>query len=166
MFTCLVISFIFSALNLGLMALDVNELQMLINSGTNVEQKYARRILPVRRNGNYLLCCILLCLTLTNAIFTTILDSLTSGRAEGLPHIRSVGKRLLVERSRAMPSENPNPATSNLVALKKDEVNIISGALEMTQKKVEEIMTKLDDCYMLDIETILNFTVISEIVRT
>ncbi|XP_026684926.1 metal transporter CNNM1-like [Diaphorina citri] len=57
-------------------------------------------------------------------------------------------------------------ATSNLVALKKDEVNIISGALEMTQKKVEEIMTKLDDCYMLDIETILNFTVISEIVRT
>lgn len=57
-------------------------------------------------------------------------------------------------------------ATSNLVALKKDEVNIISGALEMTQKRVEGIMTKLDDCYMLDIETILNFTVISEIVRT
>lgn len=77
---CLVISFIFSALNLGLMALDVNELQMLISSGTNVEKKHARKILPVRKNGNYLLCCILLCLTFVNAIFTTILDSLTSGK--------------------------------------------------------------------------------------
>ncbi|KAI5746814.1 hypothetical protein M8J77_007683 [Diaphorina citri] len=214
MFTCLVISFIFSALNLGLMALDVNELQMLINSGTNVEQRYARRILPVRRNGNYLLCCILLCLTLTNAIFTTILDSLTSGLVavigttitlviigEILP--QSIGSRyglaigahtiyltrlamlitfplsypmgkaldcLLGEEIGSIKTrENLKAlvmATSNLVALKKDEVNIISGALEMTQKKVEEIMTKLDDCYMLDIETILNFTVISEIVRT
>lgn len=79
MVVCLVISFIFSALNLGLMALDVNELTMLISSGTNVEKKYALKILPVRRNGNYLLCCILLCLTFTNAIFTTYLDSLTSG---------------------------------------------------------------------------------------
>uniref|UniRef100_A0A8D8LJS2 Metal transporter CNNM4 n=1 Tax=Cacopsylla melanoneura TaxID=428564 RepID=A0A8D8LJS2_9HEMI len=214
MVVCLIISFIFSALNLGLMALDVHELQMLISSGTTVEKKYASKILPVRKNGNYLLCCILLLLTFTNAIFTTILDSLTSGIiavalttitlviiGEILP--QSIGSRyglaigahtiymtyvamwftfplaypmgkaldfLLGEEIGSIKTrENLKAlvhATSNLVALKRDEVNIISGALEMSQKKVEDIMTKLEDCFMLDIETILDFTVISDIVRT
>ncbi|XP_073996529.1 unextended protein-like [Rhodnius prolixus] len=50
--------------------------------------------------------------------------------------------------------------------LQKDEVNIISGALELSQKIVKDIMTKLDDIYMLSIDAILDFETVSEIMKS
>jgi len=47
--------------------------------------------------------------------------------------------------------------------LNKDEVNILQGALVLQEKKIEEIMTPLGDCYMLPIQAILDFDTISEI---
>ena len=47
--------------------------------------------------------------------------------------------------------------------LEKDEVNIVTGALVLKTKKVEDVMTKLDDCYMLPLEALLDFETISEI---
>ena len=47
--------------------------------------------------------------------------------------------------------------------LEKDEVNIVTGALVLKTKLVKDVMTQLDDCYMLPIETILNFETFSEI---
>jgi len=47
--------------------------------------------------------------------------------------------------------------------LEKDEVNIMTGALVLKQKSVKDVMTHLDDCYMLPIETLLNFETVSEI---
>ncbi|VVC46104.1 Hypothetical protein CINCED_3A000052 [Cinara cedri] len=50
--------------------------------------------------------------------------------------------------------------------LEKDEVNIISGALELHRKKVGDVMTKLEDVYMLSYDTILDFETVSEIMKS
>ncbi|XP_045597380.1 unextended protein [Procambarus clarkii] len=49
--------------------------------------------------------------------------------------------------------------------LKKEEQNIICGALELHKKTVGEVMTKLDDVYMLSVDTILDFNTINEIMQ-
>lgn len=54
-------------------------LQILCNTGSEMERKYARAIQPVRDHGNFLLCSILLGNVLVNSTFTIMLDSLTSG---------------------------------------------------------------------------------------
>uniref|UniRef100_F6VBK6 Metal transporter n=1 Tax=Ornithorhynchus anatinus TaxID=9258 RepID=F6VBK6_ORNAN len=70
------LSGIFSGLNLGLMALDPMELRIVQNCGGEKERRYARRIEPIRRQGNYLLCSLLLGNVLVNASLTTLLDGL------------------------------------------------------------------------------------------
>jgi len=40
-----------------------------------------------------------------------------------------------------------------------DEVNIIQGALELRSKTVEEVMTPIGDCFMVDINSVLDFEV-------
>ncbi|CAG9772312.1 unnamed protein product [Ceutorhynchus assimilis] len=50
--------------------------------------------------------------------------------------------------------------------LDKDEVNIISGALELRRKLVTEVMTKIEDVFMLDYDAILDFETITEIMRS
>jgi len=47
--------------------------------------------------------------------------------------------------------------------LEKDEVNIVTGALVLKQKCVKDVMTRLDDCYMLPLESTLDFETVSEI---
>jgi metal transporter CNNM len=39
--------------------------------------------------------------------------------------------------------------TQENINLNKDEVNILTGALVLQEKKVEDIMTPIGDCYML-----------------
>ncbi|TNN54619.1 Metal transporter CNNM4 [Liparis tanakae] len=73
----LVLSGMFSGLNLGLMALDPMELRIVQSCGTDKEKKYARKIEPIRRKGNYLLCSLLLGNVLTNTSLTILLDDLT-----------------------------------------------------------------------------------------
>ena len=53
--------------------------------------------------------------------------------------------------------------TDQYTDLEKDEVNIVTGALVLKRKSVKDVMTQLDDCYMLPIETVLDFETISEI---
>ena len=72
----LVLSGIFSGLNLGLMALDPMELRIVQNCGTQKERRYARKIEPIRRKGNYLLCSLLLGNVLVNTSLTILLDNL------------------------------------------------------------------------------------------
>ncbi|XP_030755614.1 metal transporter CNNM4 [Sitophilus oryzae] len=50
--------------------------------------------------------------------------------------------------------------------LDKDEVNIISGALELRRKTVAEVMTKIEDVFMLDYEAVLDFETITEIMKS
>ncbi|XP_029295630.1 LOW QUALITY PROTEIN: metal transporter CNNM4-like [Cottoperca gobio] len=73
----LVLSGMFSGLNLGLMALDPMELRIVQSCGTEKEKKYARKIEPIRRKGNYLLCSLLLGNVLVNTTLTILLDDIT-----------------------------------------------------------------------------------------
>ena len=53
--------------------------------------------------------------------------------------------------------------TEQYNGLEKDEINIVTGALVLKQKTVKDVMTNIEDCYMLPIESILDFETISEI---
>lgn len=72
-------SSLFSGLNLGLMSLDISELEILMKIGTPNEQKYAAKIYPLRKRGNFLLCSILLGNVLVNTVSTLILGDMVSG---------------------------------------------------------------------------------------
>ncbi|KAF7995021.1 hypothetical protein HCN44_004493 [Aphidius gifuensis] len=56
--------------------------------------------------------------------------------------------------------------TTGFNDLEKDEVNIISGALELRKKTVSNIMTKIEDVYMLDYNAILDFETVSDIMKS
>uniref|UniRef100_A0A674DT57 Metal transporter n=1 Tax=Salmo trutta TaxID=8032 RepID=A0A674DT57_SALTR len=72
----LVLSGMFSGLNLGLMALDPMELRIVQSCGSEKEKKYASKIEPIRSKGNYLLCSLLLGNVLVNTTLTILLDDL------------------------------------------------------------------------------------------
>ena len=67
----------FSGLNLGLMSLTEEDLSIVIESSTDPrEVQYARRILPLRKRGNLLLCTLLVGNTLVNVMLAILTDPL------------------------------------------------------------------------------------------
>ncbi|XP_047542078.1 unextended protein-like [Vanessa atalanta] len=56
--------------------------------------------------------------------------------------------------------------TNHVNDLDKEEVNIISGALDLRKKTVKDVMTKLKDCYMLPINSVMDFETLTEIVKS
>lgn len=209
----LMLSGLFSGLNLGLMALDKNELQVIISCGSETEKRYARAIEPVRRRGNYLLCSILFSNVLVNSTIAVLLEELTSGIVavmtstifivmfgEILPqafcsrHGLAVGAKTVsitylcmiltfplsypvsrcldwalgdeighaYDRERLMEFIRVTRDYNNLEA---DEVNIISGALKLKRIHMSEVMTRIDDVYMLDIKANLDFDTIQAIIE-
>jgi len=66
----LLLSGLFSGLTLGLMSLDMVSLEILSESGEEMERVYAKKIIPVRAKGNLLLCTLLLGNTMVNGATT------------------------------------------------------------------------------------------------
>lgn len=56
--------------------------------------------------------------------------------------------------------------TKDVNDLDKDEVNIISGALELRKKTVADAMTHIEDAFMLSYDAILDFETVSEIMKS
>lgn len=211
----LVFSGLFSGLNLGLMSLDKTELDIMINSGTPKEKKYAKAIKPLRKRGNFLLCTILLGNVLVNNTLAILLDDLTgSGMAaiigatlaivifgEIIPqavcsrHGLAVGARTcgftVIFMVLTFPLSFPISKlldcilgeeigyvynrdrlrellrlTEQEMDLVKDELNIIAGALELSKKTVKDIMTKLEDIFMVEYNAILDFDTMNLIMKT
>lgn len=201
----LIMSGIFSGLNLGLMSLDKNDLQVIERCGTEMEKFYARTISPVRDRGNYLLCTLLLGNVLVNSTLTIFMDNLTSGVfaiivstlsivifGEIIPqalcsrHGLAVGARTIYvtyifmiitlplslpiswlldyilgeeignvyDRERLMEYIR---VTKDYNRLEVDEMNIISGALRFKNITVVDVMTPIDDVFMLPYDSILDF---------
>ncbi|XP_031426582.1 metal transporter CNNM4 isoform X2 [Clupea harengus] len=211
----LVLSGMFSGLNLGLMALDPMELRIVQSCGTDKERKYARKIEPIRRKGNYLLCSLLLGNVLVNTTLTILLDDLigsgfgaviasTSGIVvfgEIVPqalcsrHGLAVGANTITVTKLFMlltfPLSFPISKILDCVLgqeigtvynreklvgmlkvtepyndLVKEELNMIQGALELRTKTVEDVMTPVNDCFMINSDTVLDFNTMSEIMES
>lgn len=211
----LVFSGMFSGLNLGLMALDPMELRIVQNCGSEKEKRYARKIEPIRRKGNYLLCSLLLGNVLVNTTLTILLDDLigsglvaviasTSGIVifgEIVPqalcsrHGLAVGANTIVltkifmlltfpisfpvskildfllgqeigtvyNREKLVEMLKITEPYNDLV---KEELNMIQGALELRTKTVEDVMTPIHDCFMINSDAVLDFNTMSEIMES
>lgn len=208
----LVLSGLFSGLNLGLMALDKTELRVIESCGSPSERKWAKVIAPLRNHGNYLLCSLLLGNVLVNSTLTILLDDLTSGLVavvvstisivifgEIIPqaicsrHGLQIGARTLfitkVFMAITLPLSWPISKildwvlgeeighvydrekliqyirlTQEYNKLENEEVDIISGALELKKKTANEAMTRMDDVFMLPVTAVLDFETVSQII--
>ncbi|NWR81918.1 CNNM4 protein, partial [Centropus unirufus] len=208
----LALSGMFSGLNLGLMALDPMELRIIQNCGTEKEKRYARKIEPIRRKGNYLLCSLLLGNVLVNTTLTILLDDLIGSGigavvastigivifGEIVPqalcsrHGLAVGANTIVVTKLFMlitfPLSYPISKLLDCILgqeigtvynreklvemlkvtepyndLVREELNMIQGALELRTKTVEDVMTPLQNCFMINSDAILDFNTMSEI---
>ena len=211
--TLLCLSGLFSGLNLGLMALDQTELQIIEKCGSSKEKKYAKVIGPLRKRGNFLLCTLLLGNVLVNNTLTILLDDLSNGMVavvcsttaivifgEIVPqaicsrHGLAVGARtiwltklfMLITFPVSFPIsmlldkilgeeigqvynkeklQELIRMTADVNIIQNEEANIITGALQLANKVCSDIMTKIEDVYMLDIHTNLDFEMMSEIIN-
>ncbi|CAK8992920.1 unnamed protein product [Durusdinium trenchii] len=88
-FVLATLSAVFSGLNLGLMCLDENQLILLIKAAdredgsTEAQQHaaWAKRILPLRKDGNLLLCTVLLGNVMVNSYMAILMAELWDGTA-------------------------------------------------------------------------------------
>ena len=49
--------------------------------------------------------------------------------------------------------------------MKDEEIEMMRGALIFKEKTVKEVMTPLEDCYMLPLDTVLNFETLTKILE-
>nr|CDJ84155.1 Protein of unknown function DUF21 and Cystathionine beta-synthase domain containing protein [Haemonchus contortus] len=73
-------SALFTGLNLALMSLDLDDLRRIREYDENPKtRRYAANIIPIRENGNFMLCTIILGNTICNAICVLTFDRMTRG---------------------------------------------------------------------------------------
>ncbi|KAH7829724.1 putative metal transporter CNNM2 [Monocercomonoides exilis] len=72
-------SAMFSGLNLGLLALDKLNLQILIDLGNEKERKQAAKIMRIRKSGNILLCTLLLGNVMVNTGVSLLMEQVGGG---------------------------------------------------------------------------------------
>lgn len=199
------LSALFSGLVLGLLSLDVTDLEILKKCGTERERRYAATIMPMRRHSNLLLCSLVVGNVLVNAYLQKLLDTVFPGLigfisttccitifGEIVPqavcsrHGLAIGANTIwltwlviivtlpvsyplslvldcalgdeiafvYDRERLQEYIRITKSYNNLDA---QETNIIMGALKIKKVSVGQIMTKLKDIFMLDVESIINY---------
>jgi metal transporter CNNM len=65
------------------MSLDLSALEILAEAGDEQEREHAKKIMPLRRNGNLLLCTLVIGNTIVNSFLSILLAGATGG-AQGL----------------------------------------------------------------------------------
>ena len=75
----LALSGMFSGLTLGLLGLDTMALKAVAEAGEEPERTYAQKIMPLREDGNLLLCTLLLGNVAVNVLIPLLLSSVLKG---------------------------------------------------------------------------------------
>ena len=75
----LILAALFSGLTLGVLGLDLSDLEIIKESGTEVEKRAASRIYPIRAQGNLLLCTLVLGNVAVTSLESILMADLTSG---------------------------------------------------------------------------------------
>ncbi|KAK7933533.1 hypothetical protein WMY93_004429 [Mugilogobius chulae] len=188
----LVLSGMFSGLNLGLMALDPMELRIVQSCGTEKEKKYARKIEPIRRKDDLIGSGLgaVVASTIGIVIFGEIVPQALCSR-HGLavgantilltklfmlltfPLSWPISKLLdcvlgqeigtVYNREKLVEMLKVTEPYNDLV---KEELNMIQGALELRTKTVEDVMTPISNCYMIHSGAVLDFNTMSEIMES
>lgn len=214
MILLLCMSAMFSGLTLGLMGLDKTGLEIIMDSDDTKNAAYARKIYPLRKNGNLLLCTLLLGNTAVNALLSILLASFSGGLVgffistfailifgEIIP--QAVCSRYALQiGSRAVPivkvivvilypltkplsmaldwclGKELATTYSNAEMLKllqihvdeevidKETANTMTGALKYKDVAVQDVMTPLQNTFMLKTDERLNFETIAKIFKT
>lgn len=195
---CILVSACCSGLTLGLLSLDLTELNLLIQTGTPDEKRYAAIIRPVRLKANMLLCTLVFGNVAVTSLSTMLLASLldeTTGLVlntflivilgEIVPQALCSGKYQLMLGAYSVPLVQlfvlllyPICKPLSMVldwalgaeegmaynrdklrelakmqvlnsGLRKQEGDIISGALHLTTKRVLDVYTPRADMYSL-----------------
>ena len=206
------LSGLFSGLTLGLLGLDLSELEIVKGGGSDVEKRRAGKVMKMRRDGNRLLCTLLLGNVAVNALLSIFLSGITTGLigfcastalivvfGEILPqaicsrHALKIGELALPIVNCLMVILAPAAVPLKTVLdkllgdsvgtihtktemmhyvklqhersnnLNDDARNIMRGALDMKSKTASEVMTPLEDAYMLEESSKLSFAVVRDI---
>ena len=75
----LILSACFSGLNVGLLSLDLSGLEIVANGSDLQASKFAKALIPIRRQHNWLLCTLLLGNVAVNSLISILLADKTSG---------------------------------------------------------------------------------------
>lgn len=207
------LSALFSGLVLGLLSLDITDLEILKKCGTESERNYASAIIPMRRHSNLLLCSLVLGNVIVNAGIQFLLDTVFPGligfisttvcitifgeivpQAVCARHGLAIGAKTIwitwiiivitlpiayplsrildialgeeiafvYDRERLQEYIRITKSYNNLDA---QEINIITGALRIKKVSISQVMTKLRDVFMLELDTVINYNLMLIIVK-
>ncbi|WPT17810.1 Metal transporter CNNM2 [Picochlorum sp. SENEW3] len=213
-------SALFSGLTLGLLSLDLVALKVLQSAGDEKERKYAKKIIPIRTNGNLLLCTLLLGNTIVNNGLSILLADLTSGivglivsvvavlifgeitpQAVCSRHALFIGSHTIYivkffrilffpvcyplslvlnyflgrdignvytvdEIKRLIELHATDPDAKAESGLNESDHRLLVAALEYKDKRVKDVMTSLDQCYMLEASARLNFSTMLDVYKS
>ncbi|KAL8287495.1 hypothetical protein RQP46_003353 [Phenoliferia psychrophenolica] len=79
-----ILSGIFAGLTLGYMSLDSTQLNVLSKTGTAKQQYYAKRVIPIRKDGHLLLITLLLANMIVNETLPVIADGVLGGGVQAV----------------------------------------------------------------------------------
>ena len=213
-FILVALSGLFSGLTLGLLGLDLTGLDILAHGEDPQLAQCAKKIIPIRQNGNLLLCTLLLGNVAVNSLISILTSQMTSGMVgfiiatalilifgEIVPQ-SACSRYSLQIGSRSVPVVKvllvlfwpiAKPLSMMLDfflgeeigtvhskrelmrllhihvregALKKEEGDVVAGALKFRGVPLSKIMTKKEDCFLLHKTTRLNYDTIVEIFKT
>ncbi|KAJ3270388.1 hypothetical protein HDV01_007854 [Terramyces sp. JEL0728] len=165
-----------AGLTIGVMSLDATNLAILKVSGTPFEKKCAERIEPLRKKGHLLLVTLLLAVCSryglqVGAFFSWLVQAMIYalyiiaypiaalldyilGHKDGTVYLHAGLKELVALHGEDQ--EGP---------LSKDEVSILRAVLDLRSKTVEDVMTKIQDVFMLSMNQKLDRTTLQLMVK-
>ncbi|KAJ3605446.1 hypothetical protein NHX12_027493 [Muraenolepis orangiensis] len=184
---------VLKTVNLSLLWLDPLELYVLHSCGSEEEKRSAKRLEPIRRRGNFLVCSLVFLCALGHSVLGVLLYKAIGAIApavfasgflifllsELVPHILASGYGFQMAPGLTWVAQVCMVLTCPLscplglildLALRRDistefvKEEFSRGALR--SKTVEDILTPLKECFMLPSTAILDFTTMSDIMQS